>query len=180
MSRRTLPWLSAALFLLIANPAHAAAEAFLCITDPGYPGETTAAGFSGCSDLVDFAEAAFLDGNTPIARDIKLDKVYDSMSGPLRTAMINLTTLNEVKIRLAKITTSPMEFFDIRLLGARVDSQSVSWSAGNAGPVTETIGFSAANIEIKYRPSNSAGVLGTPIFTCWNVAAGTATNNACP
>ena len=180
MSRCALQWLIATLFVLVANPVLAAADAFLCITDAGYPGEATVAGFSGCSELVDFGAAAFLDGSTPIARDIKLDKVYDTMSGPLRTAMVNLTTLNEVKIRLVNITTMSNEFFDIRLLGARVNSQTLSWSSGANGPVSETIGFSAANIEIKYRPANGAGMLGTPIFTCWNVAAASATNLACP
>lgn len=182
MYRYTLQWLIAMLFLMIANPAHAATDAYLCITDPGYKGESTAMGFTNCSDLVDFGQTGFLDGSTPIARDIKLDKFYDTMSNPLHTAMVNLKTLNEVKVRLTKTggTGSSLEFFDLRLLGAQVDSAAESWNSGVSGSPTETIGFSAASIEVKYTPVNSTGMLGTPIYTCWNVAANTATNSACP
>lgn len=183
MYRYSLQWLLAILFVLIANPAYAAANAYLCITDPGYKGESLATGFTNCSDLVDFGQTGFVDGSTPIARDIKLDKNYDSMSNPLRTAMVSLTTLGEVKIRLTKTTgaPAPVEFYDLRLLGARVDSAAVSWNSGGGGPPTETIGFSAASIEVKYTPVNPmTGALGTPIYTCWNVAANTAVNNACP
>ena len=182
MSRNSLQWLVAILFVLLVNPAHAAAEAFLCITDNGYPGETIVPGFANCSEIFDFGMTGFLDGSTPIARDIKFDKYYDSMSGPLRTAMVNLTTLNEVKIRVIKTGTggTPPEFFDLRLLGAHVTSAAMSWNSGADGPASETMGFSAASMEVKYRPTNpQTGALGQAIYTCWNVAANTATNNPC-
>lgn len=180
MFRCAALWLIATLFVVFANPAHAAINAYLCITDSGYHGEVTSPLYSGCSQLVDFGQTAFLDGATPVARDIKLDKNLDTASDPLRTAMINLTTLNEVKIRVTNTAGSGLEFLDIRLLGARVDSQALSWSTTSGGPPTETIGFSAASIEIKYSPITAQGALGTPVYTCWNVAANTATNSACP
>ncbi len=182
MSRCAVKLLIAGFALLIANAATAASSAYLCVTDPGYRGESVATGFTGCSDLFDFAQTGFLDGSTPIARDIKLDKVYDSMSNPLRTAMVNQKMLNEVKIRMVTTggASGPMEFFDIRLIGAHVDSDAMSWSSGNAGSPGETIGFSAASIEIEYFPLTKTGTLGTPNFSCWNVATNTATNSSCP
>lgn len=180
MFRCAVLWLVATLFVLITNPVHAAVNAYLCVTDSGYRGEVPSGTFAGCSQLLDFGQTAFLDGATPIARDIKLDKNNDTMSNPLRTAMINLTTLNEVKIRLVNTAGSALEFFDIRLIGARVDSQTFSWNTTAGGQPTETIGFTAASIEIKYAPTTPTGTLGTPVFTCWNVAANTATNSACP
>ena len=179
MFRFALLWLAAALLVLLANPARAAVDVYLCVTDSGYTGEVVAPGFVGCSQLADFGQTAFLDGSTPVARDLKFDKNVDAMSDPLRTAMINLTTLNEVKIRVVNTGATALEFLDIRLLGARVDSQTMSLSASQDRP-TETIGFSAASIEIKYSPTTSQGKLGPPVYSCWNVAANTATNAACP
>jgi len=183
MSRCAAKLLIASFAILIANLAQAAAaSAYLCITDSGYRGESTAAGFGGCSNLADFGQTGFIDGSTPIPRDIKLDKFYDSMSNPLRTAMVNQTTLNEIKIRMTISTgaSGPLEFFDLRLRGARVDSAAMSWTSGNVGSPTETIGFSAAYIEVKYYPITQTGALGTPNLTCWDVATNTATNNSCP
>jgi type VI protein secretion system component Hcp len=183
MSRCAVKLLIASFAMLIANVAPAASDAYLCITDPGYKGESIATGFTGCSELVDFGQTGFIDGSTPIARDIKLDKFYDTMSNPLRTAMVNQTMLNEVKIRVINTggAAGPLEFFDLRLIGAHVDSAAMSWSSGGgvASP-TETIGFSAANIEVKYYPLTKTGTLGNPVSTCWNVAANTATNTTCP
>ena len=178
MSRHTLHWLSAILFVLLANPAHAGIQAFLCVTDNGYKGESNLPGFIFCSDLGDFAHTRFIDGSMPIARDFKLDKVYDTMSNPLRTAMINLTTLNEVKIRVVNVGATNLEFLDLRLIGVHVNSAALSWSDSNRP--AETIGFSAASIEIKYAPISQGGTLGPANYTCWNVAANTATNTACP
>jgi type VI protein secretion system component Hcp len=183
MSRCAIKLLIASFALLIANVAPAASDAYLCITDPGYKGESIATGFTGCSELVDFGQTGFIDGSTPIARDIKLDKFYDTMSNPLRTAMVNQKMLNEVKIRMINTVGAggPLEFFDLRLIGAHVDSAAMSWSSGGgvASP-TETIGFSAASIEVAYYPLTKTGSLGTPDYTCWNVVTNTATNSACP
>jgi type VI protein secretion system component Hcp len=182
MSRFT-QMLIASVAMLLANFAQAAAaDTYLCITDGGYKGEATATGFSGCSVLADFGQTGFLDGSTPIPRDIKLNKSYDTMSSPLRTAMVNQTTLNEVKIRMVVTAgaASPQEFFDLRLIGAHVDSDAISWTSGNVGSPIETVGFSAAYIEIKYFPENQLGTLGNPVSTCWNVASNTATNTTCP
>jgi type VI protein secretion system component Hcp len=91
--------------------------------------------------------------------------------------------LNEVKIRVINTggAAGPLEFFDLRLIGAHVDSAAMSWSSGGgvASPA-EIIGFSAANIEVKYYPLTKTGTLGNPVSTCWNVAANTATNTTCP
>ena len=70
MSRCAVKLLIASFAMLIANVAPAASSAYLCITDPGYRGESTATGFTGCSELVDFGQTGFIDGSTPIARDI--------------------------------------------------------------------------------------------------------------
>jgi type VI protein secretion system component Hcp len=181
MSRCAIKLLIASFAVLTANVAPAASNAYLCITDPGYKGESIATGFTGCSD-VDFGQTGFIDGSTPIARDIKLDKVYDTMSNPLRTAMVNQKMLNEVKIRMTTTNggAGPLEFFDLRLIGAHVDSAAMSWSSGGTGSPSETIGFSAASIEVAYFPLTKAGTLGTPDYTCWNVVTNTATNSACP
>jgi len=178
MSRHTTHWLIAILFVLLAHPAHAAIQGFLCVTDTGYKGESTTPGFVFCSDLGDFAHTRFIDGSMPIARDIKFDKLYDTMSNPLRTAMVNLTTLNEVKIRVVSLGNPNLEFFDLRLIGVHVNSAAMSWT--DSDRPTDTIGFSAASIEIKYAPISQGGTLGQASYTCWNVAANTATNAACP
>lgn len=182
MSRCAIKLLIASFILFIAELAQAASTAYLCITDSGYKGDSTATGFVGCSELVDFGQTGFIDGNAPIARDVKLDKSYDSMSNPLRTAMVNQTMLREVKIRITESNGQggTAEFFDVRLLNAHVDSTVTSWSSDGVTSPTETIGFSAANIEVKYYPRNAdTGALGTPVSTCWNVAANTATNSTC-
>ncbi len=182
MFRHSLHWLTAIFFVLIANAAHAQAGGYLCIADAGYKGESQAVGFTNCSEISGFGQTGFLDGSTPIARDLKITKLYDTMSNPLRTAMVNRTTLSEVKIRLVRQSGGPAlaEFSDVRLLGAHVDSEAMSWSVGGDGPATDTIGFSAASIEVKYAPMTNAGTLGTAVYTCWNVAANTATNSTCP
>lgn len=182
MSRRAVTLLVVIFAMLFANLALAASSAYLCVTDAGYKGESSATGFLGCSELANLGQIGFIDGSTPIARDIKLDKFYDSMSNPLRTAMVNQTTLNEVKIRMTipNNQNGTLEFFDLRLRGAHVDSATMSWSSGNEGRPTDAIAFSAAFIEVKYFPITQTGTLGTANYTCWNVAANTATNNACP
>jgi len=185
MSRNFLLLLSAILALLVANGAHATLSAFLCVTDPGFQGEATAsfpgiASLAGCSDLLDFGQTGFIDGSASIARDLKLDKTYDSMSNPLRAAMVNGTTLNEVKVRVIFTNGggAALEFWDLRLLGARVDSAAMSLPSG--GAIGETVGFNAANIDYTYRVRKSDGTLGQTYVTCWDVANQTATASACP
>lgn len=176
--RRIVVALSA--FVLLACPfaAGAAITTYLCISDPGFTGDVATSGYAGCSVVSAVGQTGFVDGAAVIARDIRIDKNIDSMSNPLRAAMVSGTTLSQVKIDF--VTTSaatPTEFQTFRLLGVRVTSSAMSLDA--ADTMAETVSFMPAKIEFSFRKQNSTGQFGAPTYTCWDVVNQTATSAAC-
>jgi type VI protein secretion system component Hcp len=177
--RRIVVALSA--FVLPACPlaAGAAITTYLCISDPGFTGDVATSGYAGCSVVSAVGQTGFVDGAAVIARDIRIDKNIDSMSNPLRAAMVSGTTLSQVKIDF--VTTSaatPTEFQTFRLLGVRVTSSAMSLDATDT--MAETVSFMPAKIEFSFRKQNSTGQFGSPTYTCWDVVNQTATSAACP
>lgn len=177
--RRIVVALSA--FVLLACPlaAGAAITTYLCISDPGFTGDVATSGYAGCSVVSAVGQTGFVDGAAVIARDIRIDKNIDSMSNPLRAAMVSGTTLSQVKIDF--VTTSaatPTEFQTFRLLGVRVTSSAMSLDATDT--MAETVSFMPAKIEFSFRKQNSTGQFGSPTYTCWDVVNQTATSAACP
>jgi len=177
--RRIFRALSA--FALLACPlaASAAISTYLCIADPGFTGDVVTANYVGCSGVSAVGQTGFVDGAAVIARDIKVDKNIDSMSNPLRAAMVSGTTLSQVKIDFVTTSvTTPTEFQTFRLLGVRVTSSAMSLDA--ADTMAETVSFMPAKIEFSYRKQLANGTFASPTYTCWDVANQTATSAACP
>lgn len=178
--RRAFVSLSAFAWLMCPFAVSSAATitTYLCISDPGFTGDIVASGYSGCSSVSTVGQTGFVDGAAVIARDIKIDKNIDSMSNPLRAAMVSGTTLSQVKIDfITSAAAAPTEFQTFRLLDVRVTSSAMSLDATDT--MTETVSFMPAKIEFSWRKQNAAGQFAAPTYTCWDVANQTATAAAC-
>ena len=167
----TVLTLATTAFLAWAIPI---AVRWLIVDAVGFTGDVATSGYAGCSGVSAVGQTGFVDGAAVIARDIRIDKNIDSMSNPLRAAMVSGTTLSQVKIDF--VTTSaatPTEFQTFRLLGVRVTSSAMSLDA--ADTMAETVSFMPAKIEFFYRKQLANGTFASPTYTCWDVANQTAT-----
>lgn len=159
-----------------AGSAMAQTSAFLCID--GVPGNETAPGVVGCSRLASGDIQAFLEGNTPTLREIRVEKVIDSASNPLLRAMVQATTFNTVRIRVR--TGTNFETVTYRLLNTRVTSFSQRTRDGDPDAWT-AVAFAPVRLETRQQFQDPVtGEPGPANFTCWNLANGTITTSACP
>jgi hypothetical protein len=159
-----------------ADAARAQTSAFLCID--GVAGNETAPGVVGCSRLASGDVNAFLEGNSPTLREIRVEKVIDSASNPLLRAMVQGTTFNTVRIRIRN--GNGFETVTYRLLNTRVtsfgqrtrDGEQEAWTA---------VAFAPVRLETRQQFQDPVtGEPGPANFTCWNLGNGTITTSACP
>ena len=167
--------------------AQAAPDVFLCFPAPSSQGpqqlvgESTDSQYRNCFQFDEAAYAAFLDGGPATMRDFRFTKNFDSSSVSLRRALVDRTLLTSATLYVRPPgATSGDTLLTIRFLESRISAVAVSQdNGGNAG--RETVSFSAARVESAFRhPDPWGGSPGAPVFTCWDIAAGTSTPGPCP
>lgn len=159
-----------------ADSVRAQTSAFLCID--GVPGNETTPGVVGCTRLASGDLAAFLEGNTPTLREIRVDAAIDSTSNPMLRAMVQGTTFNTVRIRVR--TGTNFETVTYRLLNVRVTAFGQRTRDGDPEPWA-SVAFAPVRLETRQQFQDPVtGEPGPANFSCWNLGNGTITASACP
>lgn len=165
--------------LLSAAPASAATDIFLC--SPQIQGETLDTGFPGCSDVLEVSNAGFVEGNAAEPRDIRFMQYVDSTTVILHRLLATQDRLDEATFWFRRSGTGGGAAFahmSLKLFDVSVTSMASSYSGGE-DRATEATSFRAARIQYMYRKQVGSGSFGSPVYTCWNVQAGTASPNPC-
>lgn len=158
--------------------AMASSSLFLCVTDPGFAGDATLSGYSGCSIVVTSDINAFLEGSVATSRELRIQKQTDSSSNALFEAFAAGTTIGELKIKTVTTGETPTEFRTYRLLNARVSSYAAPVAASDS-LLAENVGFTFEKLQTSFRKLNSQGAPLPWTYVCWDVVNQSVTASPC-
>jgi type VI secretion system Hcp family effector len=168
-------WLAAPLFLLLlCLVAPSASRAEILMLMNGIPGESTAPGHSGWTDVLAMSHGMARWNGDVNHQGVYFTKRLDSASPLLYDRLNQGTVIPDVQIEFMRTSPTYLQFYKLTLTGVRLSSVSTSGSTG-AGELAEQVSFVYEQIAWSYTQVTPQGN-GMPAYTAtWNLTNHTGT-----